>query len=90
MKITEMNAKDCGRKVRIFVSERVMNTGCDDCRTHWGWWYCVVGGQVGYFVTKRPYSGVCLQGKIYEYEHDVFNVNGTIDTKEQFAELLER
>jgi hypothetical protein len=89
MRITEMNAKDCGKKVRIYVSERVKNMDCDDFRPHWGWWYCVVGGQVGYFVTKRPYSGVCLQGKLESYEHDIFNVNGTIETKEQFKELLE-
>lgn len=89
MRITEMKAKDCGRQVRIFVSERVKNDGCDDCRPHWGWWYCVVGGQVGYFVTKRPYSGVCLQGALESHERDVFNVNGKIETKERFGELLE-
>lgn len=89
MRITEMNAKDCGRQVRIFVSERVKNECCDDCKTHYGWWYCVVGGQVGYFVTKRPYSGVFLQGNLESYEHDVFNVYDAINTKEQFKELLE-
>lgn len=83
-----MNAKDCGRKVRIFVSERIKNTNCDDCKPHWGYWYCVVGGYVGYFVTKRPYSGVCLQGKLESYERDVFNVNESINTKEEFSELL--
>lgn len=88
MRITEMNAKDGERKVRIFVSERMKNNDCDDFRPHYGWWWCVKGGEVGYFTTKRPYSGVQLRGKIEEYEHDIFNVNESIDTKEEFAELL--
>lgn len=88
MRITEMNAKDGERKVRIFVSERMKNDGCDDFRPHYGWWWCVVGGEVGYFTTKRPYSGVQLRGEIEDYERDIFNVNESIDTKERFAELL--
>ena len=87
MKVTEMNAKDKGRKVRIFVSECVKNTYCDDDRKRYGWWYSVIGGQVGYFVTKRPTSGCSLQG-LEEYEHDIFNINGTIDTKEMFEYLV--
>ena len=82
-----MNAKDRGRKVRIFVSERVKNAYCDDDRKRYGWWYCVVGGEVGYFVTKRPSSGCSLQG-LEEYEHDIFNVNVKIDNKEYFEKLI--
>ena len=88
MRITEMNAKDGERKVRIFVSELVKNSDCDDFRPHYGYWWCVVGGEVGYFTTRRPYSGVQLRGKIEQFERDIFNVNGKIDTKERFAELL--
>lgn len=88
MRISEMKAKDGSREVRIFVSQLMKNDGCDDFRTHRGWWYCVVGGQVGYFTTHRPTSGCQLRGKVEECEHDIFNINGTIDTKEQFAELL--
>ena len=88
MRITEMNAKDGDRGVRIFVTEMVRNKDCDDFVTHYGWWWCVVGGEVGYFTTKRPYSGVQLRGKIEEYEHDIFNVNYKIESKEQFAKLL--
>lgn len=88
MKITEMKAKNRGRDVRIFVSEMMRNKYCDDDRVRYGWWYCVVGGEVGYFVTRRPYSGVVLEGRLEESEHDVFNVNDPIDTKERFAELL--
>ena len=82
-----MNAKDMGRKVRIFVSDIVKNQYCDDDRKRWGWWYCVKGGEVGYFVTKRPSSGCSLQG-LGQYEHDIFNVNGKIDTKEYFEHLI--
>lgn len=88
MKITEMNAKDGERNVRIFVSERVKNSCCDDSRPTYGWWWCVVGGEVGFFTTKRPYSGVQLRGEIESYERDIFNVNYRIDTKEMFAELI--
>ena len=88
MRITEMKAKDGSREVRIFVSQLMKNDGCDDFRTHRGWWYCVKGGEEGYFVTKRPYSGIQLQGELCRYEHDIFNVNYRIETKEQFAELL--
>ena len=83
-----MNAKDRGRKVRIFVSDMMKNQYCDDDRKRYGWWYCVVGGEVGYFVTRRPYSGVVLEGRLQESEHDIFNVNNPIDTKERFAELI--
>lgn len=85
MRISEMYAKDGAREVRIFVSELMTNRDCDDFRPHRGWWYCVKGGQVGYFVTKRPTSGCQLQNLV---DLDIFNVNGRIDTKEQFAELL--
>lgn len=85
MKISEMKAKDGAREVRIFVSKLMTNRDCDDFRPHRGWWYCVKGGQVGYFVTKRPTSGCQLQNLV---DLDIFNVNGRIDTKEQFAELL--
>ena len=88
MKITEMKAKDGSREVRILVSECMKNQYCDDDRPRWGWWYCVKGGKVGYFVTKRPYSGVQLRGGLESYERDIFNVNERIETKEQFAELL--
>ena len=88
MRIFEMNAKDGERKVRIFVSELVKNSDCDDFRPHYGWWWCVVGGEVGYFTTMRPYSGVQLRGKIESYEHDIFNVNYKIETKDQFKDLL--
>lgn len=87
MKISEMNARDRGRKVRIFVSDIMKNQYCDDDCKRYGWWYCVVGGEVGYFVTKRPTSGCSLQG-LEEYEHDIFNVNDPIDTKDRFAELI--
>lgn len=85
MRISEMKAKDGSREVRIFVSQRMKNSDCDDFRPHRGWWYCVKGGQVGYFVAKRPTSGCQIQNL---EELDIFNVNDTIDTKEQFAELL--
>lgn len=88
MRISEMKAKDGSREVRIFVSQRMKNSGCDDFRPHRGWWWCVVGGQAGYFTTRRPTSGCQLRGKVEENELDIFNVNDTIDTKEQFAELL--
>lgn len=88
MRISEMKAKDGSREVRIFVSQRMKNSGCDDFRPHRGWWYCVKGGKVGYFTTHRPTSGCQLWGKVSDYERDIFNVNDTIDTKEQFAELL--
>lgn len=88
MRITEMNAKDGARKVRIFVSEMVRNNDCDDFKPHYGWWWCVVGGEVGYFTTKRPYSGVQLRGDIESHEHDIFNVNEKIESREQFAKLL--
>lgn len=87
MEATEMKAKDRGREVRIFVSEVMRNNDCDDCRARYGWWYCVVGGEVGYFVTRRPTSGCSLQG-LEQYERDVFNVNGRIETKEEFIKLI--
>lgn len=87
MKIAEMKAKDRGREVRIFVSEMIKNQYCDDDRPRRGYWYCVKGGEVGYFVTRRPWSGCSLQG-LEQYEHDIFNVNGRIDTKEYFEELI--
>lgn len=85
MRISEMKAKDGAREVRIFVSKLMTNRDYDDFRPRRGWWYCVKGGQVGYFVTKRPSSGCQIQNL---EELDIFNVNDTIDTKEQFAELL--
>lgn len=85
MRISEMKAKDGAREVRIFVSKLMTNRYCDDFRPHRGWWYCVKGGRVGYFVTKRPSSGCQIRNL---EEHDIFNVNDRIDTKEQFAELL--
>lgn len=85
MKITEMKAKDGAREVRIFVSELMTNRDCDDFRPHRGWWYCVKGGRVGRFVTKRPTSGCQIQNL---KELDIFNVYDSIDTKELFAELL--
>ena len=88
MKITEMKARNRGREVRILVSEMVKNQYCDDDRPRWGWWYCVKGGEVGYFVTRRPYSGVVLEGKLQESERDIFTVNSRIDTKEQFETLV--
>ena len=83
-----MKAKDAGRDVRIFVSELVRSNDCDDFTSHFGYWYCVKGGTVGYFVTRRPHSGVALEGKLAFYEHNIFNVNDPIETKEQFAELI--
>lgn len=85
MRISEMKAKDGSREVRIFVSQLMKNDGCDDFRTHRGWWYCIKGGQVGYFATKRPTSGCQIQNLV---DLDIFNVYDPIDTKDQFAELL--
>ena len=87
MRISEMKARDRGRDVRIFVSEIMKNQYCDDDVKRWGYWYCVKGGEVGYFVTRRPRSGCSLQG-LEPYEHDIFNVNGRIDTKEYFEKLI--
>ena len=90
MKIAEMKAKDRGREVRIFVSERMRNDSLNWGEFHpiWGYWYAVKGGEVGYFVTKRPYSGCSLQA-LEEHERDIFNVNGKIDTKEYFESLIQ-
>ena len=94
IKVTEMNAYDRGRKVRIFVSEMVRNEYCDDDRPRWGWWWCVKGGEVGYFTTHRPTSGCSVSNKsdtlsmVEQFERDVFNVNGKIDTAERFAQLI--
>mgnify|MGYP007037208333 CR=1 FL=1 len=66
MRITEMNAKDGERKVRIFVSPMMLNKDCDDFRPHLGWWYCIKGGVMGMFSLKRPHSGIQLQGKCLE------------------------
>lgn len=88
MKITEMRAKDGKMNVRIFVSPMMLNKNCDDFRQHLGWWWCVVGGEVGYFSLQRPRSGMQLRGKFEDYELDIFNANYRINTKEQFAELL--
>ena len=88
MRITEMNAKDGERKVRIFVSERMKNNDCDDCRPHYGWWWCVKGGERAYFSRQRPHSGIQLRGKFEDYEMDVFTSSDRIHTKEEFAELL--
>lgn len=85
MRISEMKAKDGAREVRIFVSGLKTNRDCDEFRPHRGWWYCVKGGQVGRFVTKRPTSGCQIQNL---KELDIFNVYDSIDTKEKFAELL--
>lgn len=89
MKIAEMKAKDRGREVRIFVSEIMKNDSGNwgDETTVRGYWYAVKGGQVGYFVTKRPYCGCSLQA-LERYEVDVFNVNDPIETKEQFEKLM--
>lgn len=87
MRITEMKARNRGRDVRIFVSEMMIHE-CDDCKKHFGWWYCVKGGTVGYFVTSRPYSGVVLEGILAQSEGDLFNVYDAIDTKERFAKLI--
>lgn len=81
--MTTMLAKDQGLPVRIIVSGYMKNKDVGK----WGWWYCVKGGMVGYFVTKRPKSGCSLQG-LGPYEEDIFNVNSYIETKEQFAELI--
>lgn len=88
MRITEMKARNRGRDVRIFVSEIMRNEFCDDGKRRWGWWYCVKGGTVGYFVTTRPYSGVVLEGKLEQSERDIFNVDDAIDTKERFEQLI--
>lgn len=97
MKIREMNAYDRGRKVRIYVSDIVRNESCDDCRPHWGYWYCVVGGEVGYFVTREPHSGCRIscayperygRSKLELSERDIFNVSEPIDSKERFNELI--
>lgn len=87
MRIAEMKAKDRGREVRIFVSERMKNE-CGYEKPVRGYWYAVKGGEVGYFVTRRPYSGCSLQA-FEKYEEDVFNVNGKIDTKEYFESLIQ-
>lgn len=93
MNIRKISAYEMGRKVDVFVSERVTNTGCDDFRPHRGYWWCIVGGEVGTFVTKRPESGCRLTGigertKIEETEMDVFTSSSPIRTKEEFARLI--
>lgn len=89
MKATEMKAKERGREVRIFVSGFMRNDSgnWDSGRPIYGYWYAVKGGEVGYFVTRRPTSGCSLQG-LEQYERDVFNVNGRIETKEEFIKLI--
>lgn len=94
IKVTEMNATDRGRKVRIFVSDMMKNE-CEDEKTRWGWWWCVKGGEVGYFTTHRPTSGCSIgnvdastNSMVEEFCRDIFNVNDPIDTKERFAELI--
>lgn len=89
MKIAEMKAKDRGREVRIFVSERMKNESGNwgDDRPIRGYWYAVKGGSVGYFVTRRPHSGCSLQAW-EKYEEDVFNVNDPMNTKEEFESIV--
>ena len=95
IKVTEMAATDRGRKVRIFVSEIMRNEDCEDGRRLWGYWWCVKGGEVGYFSTHRPTSGCSIgnvdantNSRVEDSIRDIFNVNDPIDTKERFAELI--
>ena len=84
MKIREIKAKDGARECRIFVSSCVKNE-IDYGRKVWGYWYIVKGGQVGRFVREYIKSGKQLDNL---EDYDVFNINGSCDTKEYFAELL--
>lgn len=84
MKIREIKAKDGRREVRIFVSSCVKNE-IDDGLIVKGYWYIVKGGQVGRFVRRYIESGKQLDNL---EDYDVFNITGSCDTKEQFAELL--
>lgn len=92
MDIRKITAYVQGEKKQVFVSPRMKNDGCDDFQTHKGWWWCIVGGCVGTFVTIRPESGCRLTGineqtKIEESELDVFTAD-PINTKEDFERLL--
>lgn len=62
MSIRKITAYVQGEKKQVFVSPRMKNDGCDDFQTHKGWWWCIVGGCVGTFVTIRPESGCRLTG----------------------------